>query len=365
MRRVSWRWVPVAVVLALLCALPSLAGALLPVSDSHLSPGQLLARIRGSDRVGWSGYAEARGSLALPAVKELGDLPALFGGVTRMRGWWRGPTQWRVDTLALNAEDDASRDARGSWLWQSADRRATRIDGVLDIRLPAPPDLLPAVLGRRLAGSADVQLSSLAPRRVAGRSAQGVRLVPRDGARTTVGAVDIWADGPTGLPLRVDVSPKGRGPSLTSVQLELDLGPPAAALASFRPPAGADVRETEAPDVAALVDRFAPFRLPPRLAGLQRSDRIRPLQGGGVATYGDGLTSFAVLPLPRDIARRIIRGLASTGDGTRGVALTPLVSAVVARADRRAYLLAGSVPAAVLDAALAELAAAPPLLRHA
>lgn len=360
----SWRWVPVALVLALLCALPSLGGAL-PVRDGHLSPGQLLARIRGSDRVGWSGYAEARGSLALPAVKELGELPGLFGGVTRMRGWWRGPTQWRVDTLALNAEDDASRDERGSWLWQSADRRATRIDGVLNIRLPAAPDLLPAVLGRRLAGSADVQLFPLPPRRVAGRSAEGVRLVPRDGARTTVGAVNIWADVPTGLPLRVEVSPHGRGPSVTSVQLDLDLRPPAPALASFRPPPGADIRESEAPDVAALVNRFAPFRLPPQLAGLQRSDRIRSLEGGGVATYGDGLTSFAVLPLPRDIARRIIRALNSTGDGTRGVALTPLVTAVVARAGRRAYLLAGSVPLAVLDAALAELVAAPPLMRHA
>ncbi len=48
------------------------------------------------------------------------------------------------------------------------------------------------------------ELSRLPARRVAGRSAAGLRLVPADPA-STIARVDVWADEASGLPLRVEV----------------------------------------------------------------------------------------------------------------------------------------------------------------
>ncbi|MCW2679842.1 MAG: hypothetical protein JWM62_1243 [Frankiales bacterium] len=87
----GWRWGVVAALVGGLLSLPSLAGAL-PADGSTLSPAGLLERIRASDGVGWSGYGESRGTLVLPDVRELGDLPGLFAGTTRARAWWRGPS---------------------------------------------------------------------------------------------------------------------------------------------------------------------------------------------------------------------------------------------------------------------------------
>ena len=357
----SWRWAVVAAGVAVLAALPSLAGAL-PVRSSDVPPAELAQRIRASAAVPWSGYAESRGTLVLPDVRELGEVPGLVGGTTRMRTWWRGPKQWRIDTLSLTGETDVIRDADGTWTWESADQRATRIYGTLDIRLPQPPDLLPSQLGRRLVGADDVVVSAVEARRVAGRSAAGVRLTPRRPGSTTVAHVDVWAEPRTGLPLRVDVTARGRDePSVSTSVLDLSLERPPAVRTAFEPPPYSDVRVTDAPDIAAQIDRFAPFRLPRSLAGLRRSDVVGGLRpDGGLATYGDGLTSFAVLPLPRSIAGRVVRALSPDGDRVRGEARTSLVNAVAIRRGSRAYLAAGTVPVPVLDRAIAELFAKPP-----
>jgi len=357
----GWRWGVLAALLAVLLSLPTLAGAL-PAARSSLSPAGLLERIRASDTVGWSGYGESRGALVLPDVRELGELPGLFAGTTRTRAWWRGPDQWRVDALTLVGEVDTTRDPNGGWTWSSADRRALRIVGELDVRLPTAADLLAPALGQRLAGTQDVEVSALPPRRVAGRSADGVRLVPRDPARTTVRSVDLWAEVATGLPLRVEVSAAGaQEPVLTAVLLDLSLASPPVSLTDFPRPRDADVTVGDAPDVAALADRFAPYRLPDELAGLPRRARSPLSTGGGVATYGDGFTALAVLPLPDDIGRRLVQRIDEPGDGRTARVSTPLVNAVVGLGRRdRAYLIVGTVPEDLLTTALVELRANPP-----
>ena len=76
--------------------------------------------------------------------------------------------------------------------------------------LPAPPDLLPSALGRRLLSEAtDDELSRIGARRVAGRDALGLRLTPADDA-SSVSRVDVWVDGDSGLPLQVEVFGEGR-----------------------------------------------------------------------------------------------------------------------------------------------------------
>ena len=354
----------VAAVVAALTALPTLAGAL-PVQAPTVAPAQLIERIRASDAVGWSGYGESRGTLVLPDVGELDELPGLVGGTTRTRAWWRGPDDWRVDALTLVGEVDTTRDADGGWTWRSADRQAVRIVGDLDARLPAAADLLAPALGHRLAGTQDVELSSLPARRVAGRAAAGVRLVPRQPASTTVRAVDLWAEPRTGLPLRVEVHAAGEDtPVLTSVLLDLELSPPPPGRTDFARPTGASVVVGEAPDLAAIADRFAPYELPDRLAALPRRARTALSTGGGVGTYGDGFSALAVVPLPYDIGRRLVDRIDADGDGRTAQVATPLVNALVALAgDERAYLLVGTVPDDVLRTALVQLRASPPPFR--
>lgn len=354
-----------AVVLGLV-ALPSLAGEL-PVASSELSAQQLRERVRTSDEVAWSGYGESRGRLVLPDVRDLGELPGLFAGTTRTRAWWRGPDDWRVDALTLVGEVDTTRDPDGGWSWSSADRRAVRIVGDLDVRLPHAGDLLAPALGHRLAGTADVDVSPLPARRVAGRSAAGLRLVPRSPTTTTVRSVDLWVEPETGLPLQVEVRAAGRdAPALSALLLDLDLATPPPARTAFEPPPRAAVFVGEARDVAAAADRFAPYALPAELAGLPRRARSPLTTGGGVGTYGDGFSALAVLPLPRDVGRRLLFriGLDPEGDGTTARVATPLVNGLVgAGGDDRAYLIVGTVPDALLDRALAELRASPPSLR--
>lgn len=363
MGRPSWRWAAVAALLACLTALPAFAG-LLPSSASgpDRSPAELLAAVRGSDRIAWSGYGTSNGTLALPDVSELSTLPELAGGSSRTRVWWRGPTAWRVDSLTAVGESDIAADSTGVWQWESADRRAVRVEGDPSVRLPRATDLVAPVLGRRLARTPGVVPQALPDRRVAGRGAAGLRLVPSDAANTTVQSVDLWVEPRTGLTLRVEVVARGQQrPSLTTTLLDLSLSVPPVERTAFRPPPEASVTVVEAPDVASMIDQFAPYALPDSLAGLPRRERIGGLTGG-VATYGDGFTSMVLLPLPRDIGRRVLRGLDPNDTDDQAAVTTPLVTAGVVRVPHRGgwFLVAGTVPRPLLDTALAAVLADPP-----
>jgi hypothetical protein len=358
--RRAWRWAVVADGVAVLLLLPSVVAAL-PARTTTVSAQDLLSRVRASAQVGWSGYGESSGTLVLPDVRELDDLPALLGGTTRARAWWRGPDSWRVDALSLLGETDTVRDPGGTWTWQSEQRRAVRVLGRSDVRLPTAADLLPPTLGRRLAAAPDVVASRLPARRVAGRSADGLRLVPQERSGTTVAAVQMWVEPRTGLPLQVEVHTAGEPePALGALLLDLELERPHAARTSFVPPPEAAATVVEVPDLAAASDRYAPYRLPDELAGLTRQDAGEG-SSGGVGTYGQGLHAVAVVPLPSDVARRALRRIDADGDGLTAVVETPLLSVVVARAGgRRAYLLAGAVPLERLTAVLEELRSDPP-----
>lgn len=360
MGRRTWRWAVVAAGVAVLVLLPSVVAAI-PAQTTAVSAQELLRRVRASAGVGWSGYAESSGTLVVPDVRELGDLPTLLGDTTRSRAWWRGPESWRVDVLSLTGETDTARDGGGTWTWESEERSTVRVLGDPGVRLPTAADLLPPVLGRRLAGTPDVEVARLPARRVAGRSANGLRLVPTDPGGTTVAAVEMWVEPRTGLPLQVEVLVDGlQAPALVTVLLDLELERPPSARTAFVPPPDSATTVVDAPDLAALSDRYAPYRLPDELAGLPRQE-VGEGARGGVGAYGRGLQSVAVVPLPRDVARRAIRRIDPDGDRRTAVVRTPLLSAVIARdGRRRAYLLVGAVPLERLTAVLDALRADPP-----
>ena len=361
----GWRWCVALGLVGVLVALPSAVGAL-PAQEPSVPPATLLDRLRVSDQVAWSGYGEARGDLVLPDVAALEDLPELISGSTRLRAWWRGPAQFRVDALSLAGESDLVVSGGDTWTWESGDRVATLLLGDADVRLPRAADLVAPALGARLARSAALLVERRPARRLAGTDAAGLRLRPADPSRTTVDRIDLWVEPATGLALRVEVHARGgTGAALTSVLLDLDLSAPPASRTRFTPPPDARVDVVDAPDIAAAADRFSPYLLPAVLAGLPRRTDAGDRQG--VATYGAGLTALSVVPLRGRTTGRLLRGLEGDTALVSGEAQisTALVQGRVARDGRRGYLLIGTVPQDVLSTALAELRRDPPPRRPA
>lgn len=362
------QWAAVAVGTGLVCAAPALVG-LRPVGSAQAAPTELLAAIRASGSVGYSGLAESGGNLALPSLPRLGALDDLLSGTIRARVWYAGPDRYRVDRLTPIGEDDTIRDSLGSWEWSAGNRTAHRVPGRAALRLPQPYDLLPPELARRLAAPATAaELRTLPARRIAGRTAAGLRIVPT--GTTTLGRLDIWADPRTGVALRVEVTGRGaKIPTITSRFLDVRLQAPTEAIASFTPPADAQVDVNETPDLVSTIDRYAPYLLPDRLAGLARSERVSGLSGG-VGSYGEGYALLAVLPLRDRLADSLLNRLSAPPGqpvkiaGARAAALvSPLVGTVVVVGRDQAALIAGTVPLSTLTAAAREFAAAPLPLR--
>ena len=213
---------------------------------------------------------------------------------------------------------------------------------------------------------------------MAGRSADGVRIVPA-ATHSTVDHVDMYVDAATGLPLSLALYPRGSAnAALTSQFLDVRMTRPGDKVLTPRKPPYVPDQITVVPDLASAVDVFAPYRLPDRLGTSTRSRSV--VSVGGTATYGEGLARFVVLPLPASLGRSAVS--AATNGGGRVVTIpggsavligTPMLNALIARSDdrmdtplprrRRFYLVAGTVDAGTLTAAVHALFANPPPLR--
>ena len=374
----DWRWGAVAAGTAALVALPLAVRALPPARDP-VPATDLLAAVDRSGTVGYSGYAEAFGGLSLPLTYTLSTVADLFGDHTRLRVWWRGERDWRVDAVDAAGERGLHRGADGVWRWDYERNLATQTSEP-PVRLPRAADLDPAALGRRLLSEArPEEVSRLPGRRVAGRSAPGLRLRPADPG-STIERVDVWVDAPTGLPLRVEVwAAGGTRPVVQSAFLDFSARMPAARDTAFSPPDGAWVSRELNQDPAAAINVFSPVIPPLELAGLPIRRRVEGL--GSVGTYGTGLTVLVAVPLPGRIAGPLVDQIARTPgvtvngaaparlpdgsvivpeDATLRLAVGPLSLLLADPPERRSWLLTGTVTAATLDRAAAEIVANPP-----
>ncbi|SDF54856.1 sigma E regulatory protein, MucB/RseB [Blastococcus aurantiacus] len=357
-RAAAPRWAAVGVLVAVLVSLPAVVGAL-PVEDADVFAPDLRAAVLASDSVGYSGYAESAGGLALPVTDQLTSVADLFSDRTTMRVWWRGPADHRVDVVTTAGETGVHRDAGGSWTWEYERATATRTEAA-PLELPAAPDLLPPSLGRRLLSeAADAELTRIGARRVAGRDALGLRLEPAAPA-ASVRRVDVWVDGDSGLPVQVEVVAKGSDrPALDTRFLDLELAVPPAEVTAFRPPPGATARNGRQAEVLREAgDRVRPVALPPELAGLPR----RVLDGAprGIGLYGSGVTLLAVAPVPEGLARALDDTLAQSPDavvddaGAR-IAAGPVGLMLVEPPGRGPYVLTGTVTLDALVTAAGQL----------
>ncbi|MGY1807458.1 sigma-E factor regulatory protein RseB domain-containing protein [Blastococcus sp. SYSU D00669] len=357
-RGAAGRWALVLALVAVLAALPSVVGAL-PAEDADVSAADLRTAALATADLGFSGYAESAGGLALPVSDELPALADLFSDRTTMRVWWRSATSHRVDVVTPTGETGVHRDEGGSWTWEYEANRATR-SGVAPLELPQPPDLLPPTLARRLLSEAtDEELSRTGAARVAGRDALGLRLVPADEA-SSVARIDLWVDAATGLPLQVQLySEDATNPALDTRFLDLELRRPSAEVVAFTPPGGAYFGRDYEEDVLTLADqRLRTVALPGTLAGLPR----RTVAGApeAIGLYGRGVTLLAVVPVPFRLAqdlRRVADTTPSAVSDELGVRLAagPVGIMLVGSPGQQSYVLTGTVTLEALEAAAREL----------
>jgi hypothetical protein len=353
------RWSLVATVAAVLVALPAVVAAL-PASVDPVEPAGLRELIMRSTPP-HHGYAESSGTLGVPDLPNLSQVTALLSTTTRIRTWYDSPDRWRFDVLSIGSERDVYRTPHGEFVWDYGANLLTQLIGEQPVRLPRAGDLLPPDLARRVLTSGD-PVTAIDSRRVAGVDAAGIRVRPADGD-TSVGQVDIWADPVSGLPVRVEVTARGASkPVLVTRFVDLSQERPQESILMPTIPPDAGFSMATAPDIIEALGVTAPVRFPDSLAG-------KPLQtnqfaGLPIGRYGTGLSSFVVLPLPRNLANSATDAARKAGaselklNGGSGMLLNvPPLTAVVERSNvaRRSYLIAGLVEPSVLERVADEL----------
>jgi len=349
------RWGLAAVATALILLTPY-AGRARPAHDPSVSTADLVAAVRDSSATPYSGSLEARGRVGLPITDEFTDLADLFGGETRLRVWWRGSDDWRVDRLLDTGEVDLFHQGRQTiqWDYERSEAR-TFIDPA--IRLPRDSDLLPPEVARRtLDGAEEADVSRLSPRRVAGVDAAGLRVGVSD-PRSSIRHVDMWVDPETGSALAVDVYGDASQPALSTAFTTYSRARPAGSVTRFHPAQQIVVRPIQILDIAQAADQFSFARAPAAVAGLPRT------AGGSAAVYGSGLTRILVLPLPPTEGRQLACRLSESGahrvQGQPLLRVGPLGAAVSSGAGRYGvrWLVTGTVTDQTLLDATAQLVA--------
>jgi hypothetical protein len=203
----------------------------------------------------------------------------------------------------------------------------------------------------------------IAPVRVAGRSAAGLRVTPTDPA-STIGRVDVWADPSSGLPLLVEIFGRDLGrPALESQFFQVSSWHPDQRTLTPVRAAGTGFTVTRPGNLAGALSNLGLVALPAELGG-----RIRqPVQPGfeEIGVYGGGLSTFVVLGVRGSDGRSLIPDAISAGGTPLGVASgpgvvigAPLVNAIIFRPAGFfvTFLMAGTVSTDLLEQAATDLA---------
>lgn len=345
------RWCLVALAAVVLVVGP-VAIRSLPAGADGTSAPALLQQARGSFDGSWAGQVETVGTLQLPDATGFGSLAALFGERTHLRMWWRDADHWRVDRLLVAGEVDLFHDGPTTLEWDYERAQAT-MSREPEIRLPRAIDLTPPVLARRLlSGVVDGDVSRLPTRRLAGRSAPGLR-VKTQSALSSIDHVDLWMDAASGVPLQVEVFARGATtPDFTSRFTDFTTQSPSSDILSFLPTPDMDVKYDDVLDIADAANQYAPLLAPAVVAGLPKS----PSSDRAVGVYGRGATQLIAIPL-RDREADALRtqmmltpGVEQDSERTV-VELGPLGVLVTGSRGDGGWLLAGTLTRTALEAA--------------
>lgn len=240
---------------------PRVAAAASHPNLPAITPQALLEKVEAARVDNLTGTVELKTHLGLPDLGLLDNgggssptLTNLLSGNHQAKVWYAGPDNVRVALPGWFSETDVFANGTDVWVWQSGPQKATHVvlpaDGASGSSAhrhprtpPTGPVPTPASVTQTLLDKLDpttqVLVSNTAT--VAGRSAYELELVPRS-TRTLVGRVAVAVDSETGLPLRVQVLP--RGTTTPAIELgfsSIGFDRPAAANFSFHPPAHATV----------------------------------------------------------------------------------------------------------------------------
>jgi hypothetical protein len=212
---------------------------------------QLLARIKDSTGIRFSGTVVANTSVDVPA-SEVGDAMSAFATVGLLAGshtakvWYGGAKRERVAVVDATGEVDYFRIGSDYWRWDPMARSA------VGVKLPnltsqtswSPiPRVLPGQVGWWAARTADsrTRLSLDASGHIAGRSVYRLHIWP-DRADSLINSVVVSADTRTYTPLGVRVYVKGRSaPAMSAAFTRIRFGAPDPQNFTFSPPPDASV----------------------------------------------------------------------------------------------------------------------------
>jgi len=373
-----WRWLPAALVPAVLTA-AALAGSYqagAAVSLPQKSAAEIIAMMGHSDVRALSGTLRQTSELGLPQLPAAGPLPSArqgasegLGAVIELLGtphtariYLDGPSKVRFQIMDTLAERDVVRNGSDLWLYNSADNSAAHITlpdatapgtRLLPGNAPAGHDpktpgtetpgiATPEALAQRFLAavdpSTDVTVGDAAI--VAGRTAYQLVLRPRS-TETLVDSVTVAVDSASGLPLGIHLRARGQAaPGFSFVFSDISLAAPESSVFTFTPPRGASVEEKTSPPMALVPGTKHP------VPGMQPAAARPTLTGKG----WDAVVGFPAGMVPADV--RSAPALAQLTQAVPGgrVLTTSLVT-VLMLDDGRVF--AGMVPLERLQAAAA------------
>jgi outer membrane lipoprotein-sorting protein len=302
-----------------------------------------------------------------------GSDPLLSGATGRL--WVGADHRLRLELQSDSGDVQVVSDGRTVTVYDATMNAVYRADlpqktSATDGANDAPPTL--ATIESDLAKLAEHwNLSGAEPSAVAGRPAYTRRLSPKQNGGL-LGAAELAADANTGVPLRAAVYAKGDSSPVLELRVtDISYGNVDSSVFDLTPPADARVTDlTPQQRSGTSGDKAAqslPFTVsaPATLAGMARSDvrTVGPADHpAALVTYGTGLGGIAVLEQAADPNAQAV---AKPHEGQAGLSL-PTVSiggvqgqeletalGTVVRFTRAGvtYTVAGSVPAAVAEAA--------------
>jgi outer membrane lipoprotein-sorting protein len=266
------KWIPAAVVPVVIAgvviAVPLAANASGNLPEK--TPQEVLALVAASNVTAMSGTFEQTSNLGLPqlptgtsaqgsgSTAQAASALELLTGNHTARVYVdgsNGSANMRLQVLDSMAERDVIRSGSDVWLYDSKKQAATHMTlpektdatgSVPDAAAATQtPDQLAAKLLAAVTPTTAVSVGNNVS--VAGRSAYDLVLTPEAGD-TLVGSVSIAVDGVTGLPLSVEIVPKGSAdPAFTTQFTSISFDAPSADLFTFTPPSGTTVTEQALP----------------------------------------------------------------------------------------------------------------------
>jgi outer membrane lipoprotein-sorting protein len=315
-----------------------------------------------------------------------GISPFIAGATGRV--WWSKDQRFRLELKGNSGDSNLVVDHNDWWAYDGSSNtvyRGTIPADKQDANKPADHTGVPTVaeIEKKLqAIMKDVAIAGPTPGVDAHQPAYSVRVTPKDQGGL-LAAVNLAWDAARGTPLSIGVYAKNHDtPVLELAATDVQYGPIDSAAFSIQPPPGAKVSKVASGNGGAdhgaakepakgagptLKDVTFKYSAPDALGGRQRTDLHAKQFGdkvGVVAVYGQGLSSVVVIERPADAADA--KPPASSGGHGHGqvelpttdvggapaqVLDTPLGGAIQWTKDGVSYVVAGSQPRSVLEAA--------------